>query len=58
LVALSVLLGQNSGLVFGLIGGGPCRRLCRLTFGLPCEFSRTKSLFGQLGFMRAVLITP
>jgi hypothetical protein len=54
LVALSLLLGQDSGLVFGLLGCGLCRRLCRLTFGLRCEFSRPKSLLGQLGFLRSL----
>ena len=45
----SLLRSQDSDLVFGLLG---CGRLCRLTLGLRCEFNRTESLFGQLGFMR------
>jgi hypothetical protein len=52
LVASRLLLGQDRGLAFGLLGCGPRRLFRRLPFSLRCQFGGTNGLFGQIGFTR------
>ena len=52
LVTGGLLLGQGSRLALGLLGGGPCRQLRGLPFGLLGERGGTGRLLGQFGFMR------
>ena len=52
LVASRLLLGQDSGFAFGLLGCGPRRLFRRFPFSLRCQFGGTYGLFGELGFTR------
>jgi hypothetical protein len=52
LVASRLLLGQDSGLAFGLLGCGPRRYFRRFPFSLRCQFGGMNDLLGQIGFTR------